>query len=147
MHPSKEISQRGSMLFINCNIIYTDVFIMAQKSYIKDYPEKIRFLISKRKHFALAGGSKSIFWRAWARRKPPGRSSSRDDRSERDRVHWRFPNRNIRWPELTLPHPLWPKAECVAISRACLHHYRAPEKEEDWITAIRRPSGALDGRP
>lgn len=81
------------------------------------------------------GWSEGILRCPRARRKPPRRSSSRDDRSKRDRVHWWVEDSHIRRPWLTLPHTLWSKTQCFSISWACFHHCWKAKKEQDQITA------------
>ena len=87
-----------------------------------------------------SGWSESILRCARARGKPRRRGSSRDDGSKCDWVHWWIKNSDIWWLELTLPHTLWPKAQCFTIPWACFHHRWTFEKEQDEIAASNCPS-------
>lgn len=81
------------------------------------------------------GRGEGIFRCPWAGREPSGRRAPGDDRAKCDRMPRRIKNRDLWWPELALPHPLWPKTECLPVSWTGLHHRRATQEEEDRIAA------------
>lgn len=86
--------------------------------------------------YLLTGWGMGLLWRAWSRRKLPRRCTSWDDGPKCDWMCWWFTNYYIQRPELPLSHPLWPKAQRLSISRACLHYCREAPKKAAWTTTL-----------